>query len=179
MRAMLEGDHGNTLPAGAVVWRSSRKSVATVSQGGVVRGVGAGTARIIATSGSRSDTAVVTVTAPVDAAPVGTTPVAADPLADAAPVVDTAQIEAALSAVEEDMAVGRAERDRGEYEEASKIWRAAREQLQGLAGQAPNWARIRQLSDELSAAAESTQAACIAERDIALQRGDEPPVCDQ
>ena len=179
MRAMLEGDHGNTLPAGAVVWRSSRKSVATVSQGGVVRGVGAGTARIIATSGSRSDTAVVTVTAPVDAAPVGTTPVAADPLADAAPVVDTAQIEAALSAVEEDMAVGRAERDRGEYEEASKIWRAAREQLQGLAGQAPNWARIRQLSDELSAAAESTQAACIAERDIALQRGAEPPVCDQ
>lgn len=52
---------GIGVPGAAVAWTSSDPAVATVSATGQVTGVSAGSATLLATSGSRSDTARVTV----------------------------------------------------------------------------------------------------------------------
>jgi murein DD-endopeptidase MepM/ murein hydrolase activator NlpD len=54
---------GGLLPGAAVTWKSVDPSRATVDNSGVVTGVSAGAARIVATSGSAADTATVAVVA--------------------------------------------------------------------------------------------------------------------
>src|SRR5205085_1590944 len=55
---------GNALTGRTITWTSGTPSVATVSTGGLVRGVAAGSATITATSEGKSGTSAVTVTAP-------------------------------------------------------------------------------------------------------------------
>ena len=80
--------NGNTLSGRAVTWASSSSGVATVSAGGLVTGVAAGSATITATSEGKSGTATVSVT-PAPVASVTVTPSAA-----ALAVGETAQITA-------------------------------------------------------------------------------------
>jgi len=70
--AILRDRRGRVATNGTVAWSSSNSAVATVSSSGLVRGVSAGTASIIATRGSLSGSALVAVTQPV----VSTAPVA-------------------------------------------------------------------------------------------------------
>jgi hypothetical protein len=70
--ATLRDRRGRVATNGTVAWSSSNSAVATVSSSGLVRGVSPGTASIIATRGSVSGSALVTVTQPV----VSTAPVA-------------------------------------------------------------------------------------------------------
>jgi len=70
--ATLRDRRGRVATNGTVAWSSSNSAVATVSSSGLVRGVSAGTASIIATRGSLSGSALVAVTQPV----VSTAPVA-------------------------------------------------------------------------------------------------------
>ena len=70
-------DRRGRLVTGSVTWSSSNSSVATVSSTGMVRGVGAGAASIVATRGYRSGSAGVTVTQPATStAPVASVSVA-------------------------------------------------------------------------------------------------------
>src|SRR5438445_283749 len=55
---------GNTLTGRSVTWTSSSAAVATVSGSGLVAGVAAGTATIMATSEGKNGTATISVTAP-------------------------------------------------------------------------------------------------------------------
>ncbi len=55
---------GNPLSARTVTWSTSSSGVATVSTSGLVTGIAAGSATITATSGGKSGTAAITVTAP-------------------------------------------------------------------------------------------------------------------
>lgn len=55
---------GDPIPLAEVVWSTSDGGVAVVSQAGVVKGVGGGTARIFATSEGRAGAVSVTVAAP-------------------------------------------------------------------------------------------------------------------
>ncbi len=66
---------GGVLTGRVITWASTAPAVATVTATGLARGVAAGTASIIATSEGKSDTAVVTVAAPV--ASVTVTPASA------------------------------------------------------------------------------------------------------
>ncbi len=59
--AVVRDRFGITVPGAAVAWTSSDAAVATVSPTGLVTGVAPGTATLLATSASRSDTARVTV----------------------------------------------------------------------------------------------------------------------
>lgn len=54
-------DAGGTIVPASITWSSSSSSVATVSSGGVVTGVAAGTATITASSGTVTGTATITV----------------------------------------------------------------------------------------------------------------------
>lgn len=58
----LRDANGNTLSGRAITWSSTNTSVATVSGTGLVTGVAAGSASVIATSEGKADTAGVTVT---------------------------------------------------------------------------------------------------------------------
>ncbi len=53
--------NGAPVTGAALVWSSSATAVATVTTGGLVTAVAPGTARLVATSGSRADTVAVTV----------------------------------------------------------------------------------------------------------------------
>ena len=53
--------NGNSLAGASVSWSSTNTAVATVSQSGVVTAIGTGSGDIIATSGSATGTAAVTV----------------------------------------------------------------------------------------------------------------------
>lgn len=68
-QAVLRDDLGATLSGRTIVWSSANPQVATVSAAGVVTGIAAGSANIVATSEGRSGTASVTVT-PVPVASV-------------------------------------------------------------------------------------------------------------
>ncbi|HKG93150.1 MAG TPA: Ig-like domain-containing protein [Gemmatimonadaceae bacterium] len=70
---------GNTLTGRVVTWSSSNSAVATVSGGGLVTGVAAGSATITATSETRTGTAAVTITAPPPPPAPGTTAFANEP----------------------------------------------------------------------------------------------------
>lgn len=70
-------DRRGRLVTGTVTWSSSNSGVATVSSTGMVRGIGAGSASIVATRGYRSGSASVGVTQPVaSTAPVASVTVA-------------------------------------------------------------------------------------------------------
>lgn len=58
---LVKDRFGFAVAGATLTWSSSNPAVATVSAAGVVTGVGAGTATLLATSVSRSDTALVTV----------------------------------------------------------------------------------------------------------------------
>lgn len=60
LSATARDDRGNTLAGRKIGWRSDNAGVVAVSSDGVVTGVSAGTARIIASSEGKADTAVVT-----------------------------------------------------------------------------------------------------------------------
>ncbi|HEX7090799.1 MAG TPA: Ig-like domain-containing protein [Longimicrobiales bacterium] len=64
LTATLKDESGNTLNGRAVEWSSSNTGVATVTSGGLVRGVGEGTATITARSEGKSGSATITVTRP-------------------------------------------------------------------------------------------------------------------
>jgi uncharacterized protein YjdB len=64
---------GATLTGRTVTWSSSNTAVATVSSAGVVTGVKAGTANVVATSEGKSGSAAITVASPVIATSVGIT----------------------------------------------------------------------------------------------------------
>ena len=68
---------GNILTGRAITWTSSATGIATVSANGLVTGVSAGTANVIATSEGKSDTAAITVTA-VPVASLTITPASAN-----------------------------------------------------------------------------------------------------
>jgi len=61
LRATVRDADGGVLSGASVDWKSSKTGVATVSNDGLVRGVGAGSATITATSGSVKAEATVTV----------------------------------------------------------------------------------------------------------------------
>ena len=63
LTATLRDAGGNVVTGQPVSWRSNASGVATVTSGGVARGVSPGTAIITATVGSNSGSAVLTVTA--------------------------------------------------------------------------------------------------------------------
>lgn len=73
LNAAVRNASGAAVTGASVTWRSDNEAVATVNTTGRVAGISAGTARVIATSGSRADTVVVTVTVP---SPVTVTAVA-------------------------------------------------------------------------------------------------------
>ena len=64
LTATTQDANGNTLTGRAVSWSSSAPSVATVSNSGVVTGIGSGTAVITATSEGQTGTATITVSVP-------------------------------------------------------------------------------------------------------------------
>ena len=68
--AVLRDAAGATLTGRTVTWSTSAPGVATVSLGGLVSGVSAGTATITATSEGRTGNATVTITPPVSVAPL-------------------------------------------------------------------------------------------------------------
>ncbi len=73
--AVTRDASGNLLTGRVVAWSTSNASIASVSTGGVVTGVAAGTATITATSEGKTGSSTVTVTA-VPPAPVATVTVA-------------------------------------------------------------------------------------------------------
>jgi Tol biopolymer transport system component len=62
LSATLRDAQGEVLSGGPIAWSSGDVSVATVDSTGLVKGVGAGSAAVIATSGGISDTAAIAVT---------------------------------------------------------------------------------------------------------------------
>src|SRR5205823_6449489 len=78
---------GNPLSGRVITWASSDTGVATVSGGGLVRGVRPGAATITATSEGKSGTAPITVLVPVAS-------VAVSPASGNVPVGQTLQLEA-------------------------------------------------------------------------------------
>lgn len=62
--ATLKDANGNILTGRSIFWLSDNTGVATVTQGGLVTGVGAGTANISAASESQSGAATITVVVP-------------------------------------------------------------------------------------------------------------------
>jgi hypothetical protein len=61
LRAAVRDSYGNTLTGQAITWSSLAPAVATVASSGVVTGVAAGLARIVADANGRADTVPVTV----------------------------------------------------------------------------------------------------------------------
>ena len=61
LEAEVTDDAGNIMRGRRVVWASSKPSIATVSENGIVTGVSAGRADIAATAEGKSDVATVTV----------------------------------------------------------------------------------------------------------------------
>ncbi len=64
LAAVTQDSAGNVLTGRSVTWTTSNSALATVSAGGLVTGVAAGSATITATSEGQSGTAALTVTAP-------------------------------------------------------------------------------------------------------------------
>ncbi|MGQ0539573.1 MAG: Ig-like domain-containing protein, partial [Gemmatimonadaceae bacterium] len=63
LNALVLDESGNALRDRKVVWSSQNPAIATVSQSGVVQGVAAGTVNVAASSGGKSASAAITVTA--------------------------------------------------------------------------------------------------------------------
>jgi len=85
LQATVKDQSGNVMTGQTVTWSSSNTASATVSSGGVVTGVAAGSATITATSSGKSGTSVITVTASPPPAPVVTTVTVAPASASIAP----------------------------------------------------------------------------------------------
>ncbi|MGH7546988.1 MAG: Ig-like domain-containing protein, partial [Gemmatimonadales bacterium] len=77
LAAVARDSAGNALSGRSVTWASGAPAVATVSAAGLVTGVTAGSAPITATSEGKSDTAAITVTAPIPVAAVDVAPASA------------------------------------------------------------------------------------------------------
>jgi hypothetical protein len=71
LSAVMRDANGVALSGRAVAWASRNAAVATVSSSGLVTGVSAGTAGIMATSETKADTSVSTVSAPPPPPPSG------------------------------------------------------------------------------------------------------------
>jgi uncharacterized protein YjdB len=65
LAATVKDQYGNVMSGASVTWSSSTTGIATVSAGGLVVAVGAGSTTIRATSGAKSGTATITVNGPV------------------------------------------------------------------------------------------------------------------
>jgi len=81
LTATVKDQNGNVMTGQTVTWSTNNAAAATVSSGGVVSGVAAGSATITATSSGKSGTSSITVTAPT---PVVTTVTVAPPSASIA-----------------------------------------------------------------------------------------------
>src|SRR6266566_7547050 len=84
----------NGRPPRNVSWTSSAAPIASVSSSGMVRGRAAGTARVYAASGSKKDSAVVTVTSSTPPPPVPVSLVTVTPASTSLSVGATAQLAA-------------------------------------------------------------------------------------
>jgi hypothetical protein len=71
LAAVTKDAAGNTLTGRVVTWLSSNSAVATVSGGGLVTAIGAGSATITATSEGKNGTSAITVQAPPPPPPPG------------------------------------------------------------------------------------------------------------
>ena len=87
LAAEVRDQNGRPMPGSTVTWASEAASVATVDAAGLVTAVGNGTATIVATAGSASGTAAVTVAQEVSAVTV-------TPSADTLVVGDTLRLAA-------------------------------------------------------------------------------------
>lgn len=65
LQAQPRASGGQVVQGAAISWNSLEPAVAGVSTSGLVTALAAGTARVVASSGSRADTAVITVVAPL------------------------------------------------------------------------------------------------------------------
>jgi len=69
LTAVATDANGNTLTGRTITWSSANTSIATVTAAGLVKGIGAGTTTINATSEGKTGTAQVVVTAPTPTPP--------------------------------------------------------------------------------------------------------------
>lgn len=74
LAAVVRDGGGDPVNGASVAWTTGRVTVATVDDGGVVTARGNGSAWIIATSGAARDSIRLTVSSPIDCAPVGDLP---------------------------------------------------------------------------------------------------------
>ena len=84
LRAEVRDRHGTVLPGVSIAWSSSDRSVATVSPGGIVRGLDAGNVQVRARAGALADSVRISVsvegrTVADDEAPTNTQPTGAAP----------------------------------------------------------------------------------------------------
>jgi uncharacterized protein YjdB len=103
LSAAVRDASGNPATA-TVTWSSTNPAIATVSGSGLVRGMGAGSAAVIATSGTIADTAAITVTGG-SVAPVASVTLA--PATAALAVGGTAQLTATLRDANGNVLTGR------------------------------------------------------------------------
>jgi uncharacterized protein YjdB len=100
LAATVKDANGNVLPNSCVTWSSSNTAIATVSTGGLVTGVAAGSANVVANCQGKTALAAVTVTALVQSPPPPPTPVATtiavSPLSGAVTVGGTQQFAATV-----------------------------------------------------------------------------------
>jgi Bacterial Ig-like domain (group 2)/Fibronectin type III domain len=95
----------NSQPSNTIAWASSNIALATVSGSGVVRGRSAGTLFVRATSGSKLDSAAITVATP---SPLPVASVTVTPASATTTVGGTLQLSAALKDASGSMLAGRA-----------------------------------------------------------------------
>jgi len=104
LSATMRDANNNVLTGRTVSWTTSASSVATVSSGGVVTGIAAGTATITATSEGKTGTSTVTVSAP---APVPVASVSVSPAAPSLDVGTTVQLAATTRDANNNVLTGR------------------------------------------------------------------------
>ena len=102
---------------------------------------------------------------------------AAAPKAASAAPAPPANLEALLSPIREDLAVGRARMNDGEYEGARVRFEQAMARLGEVGRMHPGLAPVQALRSELAQARRANRDACVAEQQLAQRRGEQGPVC--
>ena len=105
--ARLRDASGNDLTGRVVAWSSSNAGVATVTTGGVVSAVSAGSANIIASSEGKNGSASLTVSAPPPPPPVPVASVSVSPATSSLQVGGTVQLSAVTRDANNNVLTGR------------------------------------------------------------------------